>query len=662
MNTNQAKSRIFMPALVALVACTLCWLSLLLPDFRLWGLNVWQELPRLWMTLATVIVIALVVLVSRKPEDKGTPEISGRWALFLVLTPVLFWLARAQTHFLGDGYQLLASLREGAESHKFWDQGISAITSGLHTGLSTMVDDPDLVTYQALSIGAGVLWLAGLWFYAGILYTTTKDKVLFVLVLLTGGMSLQFFGYVENYPLFLAFYGLTLLDGLRYLKTGRAFWVTLVLALATCLLHLFGMTLVPALAVLFLYRLWWQKRKHGSVLPLAVVAMVGVLVTVIAGYWYGTTNLLWFRFTVLPIVADRFTIDSYTMFSPAHLADMTNLLIVLIPGLLCLTPFLIGKRLKAWRSEPESAFLLTAAFSAVLAVLIMDPKLGMARDWDLFSFAGLPLALILVRLVATERSHTYAPQTLLSIAIIINLFFLSPRVAVQALPDPGIERFRAYLALDHARGRNARRALIDYYRDRGDVVSAQAEIQATAAAFPEHELAHGSLEYVAKGDMRTALSMNLEAIDLNPVYWDAYWGAGQCYLKLNRPDSAIAMFEIAIGLNPYNGVIHHSLGNALLRAGQIEAAKERMIRAVEIAPWLYAPYVSLATIYIEEGKPEEAARALDSMIALSATPAYAFRVVGDAYLEKGQQEAAREAYLAGVSRGLDTAYVKQRLR
>ncbi|MCK4461803.1 MAG: hypothetical protein KAW46_08350, partial [candidate division Zixibacteria bacterium] len=116
---------------------------------------------------------------------------------------VLFYFLRARTHFLGDGYTLLSSLAtDQATAMKIREYGESLLHIWLENLIGGDGQAAALLSYQIISIAAGLLFVIVTALFASKLFERTADRVLFLLGVCTGGYMLLFFGYVENYSLF----------------------------------------------------------------------------------------------------------------------------------------------------------------------------------------------------------------------------------------------------------------------------------------------------------------------------------------------------------------------------------------------------------------------------------------------------------------------------
>lgn len=231
------------------------------------------------------------------------------------------------------------------------------------------------------------------------------ERILIAGLLLTLGTVQLFFGYVENYSIMAVGVIVYAWLALRALRNELSFaWPAAALAV-THAFHPATIILFPSL--LYLGYLLWQQRGHGLRLLLSValpyvLVLAGVFALMTAGN-HGLTALLgadapgggdrrWF----VPLFETTTRWEHYTMFSLGHLRDIANQQLLSAP---MIWPALLLTALFGWRSLPrqDAAFrlLLVMACSYLLLTLTWNPDYGGQRDWDLFSPAALPAALLL---------------------------------------------------------------------------------------------------------------------------------------------------------------------------------------------------------------------------------------------------------------------------
>lgn len=381
------------------------------PTYRVWGLNWWAYFP-LWVRiglLAVGLVMPLVIdrVLNRLLSDRD--DISARtyrWLVggFAVVMIALFYLLRARTYFLGDGYQLLSTLGSENPFIRPRNLGGMLIQHAIFKLLNGEGEPGALLAYQTVSIAAGISFIGITIWAATRLISQYMERFLFVLLTCTGGYALMFFGYVENYSFFVVLVAAFCLLSLLIIdkKVGRL-WIIPLLAVAS-IFHIFGVVLtLPTLYLLLYDTALWDKlsRWPAQYKILLSVLVLGILGTVFA---YSYTTSWFFRLSLLPLWRNTFTVEGYTLFSTAHLVDFLNLVLLLFPGLLVIAVALFH----GWRLTGASWFSIVSialiAFSCAGTAFVFDPKLGMPRDWDLFSFAGVPLILGLAYLLLNVPS------------------------------------------------------------------------------------------------------------------------------------------------------------------------------------------------------------------------------------------------------------------
>ena len=140
-----------------------------------------------------------------------------------------------------------------------------------------------------------------------------------------------------------------------------------------------------------------------------------------------------------------------SLLSWRHWLDYLNLWILLIPGLAVATPVLLS--LKNKMRAMASFFGLTIGVAA-LTVFLLDPKLSMPRDWDLFSFAAVPAVIGVLFYLLHESNFSRKTACTAVLFCTLGLIVLLPRVAAQSNAGIILEHVRLYRHLDPDRCQN----------------------------------------------------------------------------------------------------------------------------------------------------------------------------------------------------------------
>ncbi|MDH3892207.1 MAG: tetratricopeptide repeat protein [candidate division Zixibacteria bacterium] len=636
---------------------------------RVWGFNWYAHFPTVWQILPLLFALAAGPVAWRlslhfhRPISKEETGASPAGFLYVaipmvLLSGLLYVLFPGRTHFLGDGYQLLSRLADGLGSVKSWDVGATLINDAVFA--LTEGDNPQraLTTYRIISVSAGLLMLGVTTIGAMLLFKDTPRRILFFLGLTTGGYALMFFGYVENYALLIALLTLYTLIGLLVLRGRLSAWWALPVMAAAGFIHIFGLTLLPSLVYLLL-------RRSGPVLRLAalppktklIVGLVALFLG-LALYHYLNISLRFFTFAFLPIIPDQFTVEGDYLLSVKHAIDTLNLLVLLVPGLFVLVVAIMLTWGKKFVESVENRFLLIVTLSTLAAVYVFNPGIGMPRNWDLFSIVGVPLAVMCYYALLSSRSKSVVPIMASSLACILGLMLLAPRVASQATPRVAIAHLKNYLELDKARNRNARRLLIDYYKQTGDSASAERELALATQDFPESGLNSRGKQSLQAGRFDQAEADFKKAIDLNPLFYDAYANLANCCIERGLLDSALVLLEVADGLNPYNATTSSNIGTVYLRLNKLDQSFNFFHEALRIDSSNQNGLVGLASAYLKAGQPERSIEYVTKLHNSSDIAYLYFQQATEAYLEVGFDTQARQAFGFAKQRGLGAAEIR----
>lgn len=263
--------------------------------------------------------------------------------------------------------------------------------------------------YRLLSPLAGLLYLGAALALTRLL-RPTPAWLTFGLLTSLGVMQL-FFGYIENYSFAAAGILLYLAVGLATIQGDQPLWLAATALAITNALHPSTLILLPSL----FYSGWVliQQRNKSAVfvvlsicIPLALVGLATIGLMEAGGH--GIVALLTTdrpgggdaRFFV-PLWNTTTRWEQYTMFSWLHLRDMLNqqLLVapVVLPALIVFVPWLFapGKGQLPRAVQPMLIFLAIATLGHLLLIWLWNPDYGGQRDWDLFSLAAIPSALLL---------------------------------------------------------------------------------------------------------------------------------------------------------------------------------------------------------------------------------------------------------------------------
>jgi Tfp pilus assembly protein PilF len=506
-----------------------------------------------------------------------------------------FVLFRAETHFLGDGYQLQSWLESGVH-FKTWEKGTFAVQSLLYGLVGGGGRSDAALALRLASWGSGLVCLIASAIASYLIFADNLRRLLMFVGLISGGYALLFFGYFESYPIFVATVMLFGLTGLL-VATGRCnrFWILPPLILAG-FFHIFAMGLVPSAAYLLLRDTPLGRRAGRWPLKTRGILVASVVVVSALILWYFCSIDYFIRFTIVPPVEDRFTVNGYTMFSLKHLLDYANLLLVLLPALPFLVWVMTQKGAIGTSATVGARFLIRLAIPLLVMVFIFNPGLGMPRDWDLFSFAGVPLTILLfyVALSGGEKSHG---RTVALLSIALNLIILGPRVATQVSPEKGLAVFDSYARLDVARSVSGRFWVLKYLDERGDRVEHERRAIENRNALPQEGAVMTAVSLLEQGRVSEAKAELYRAIAIAPCYEYAWYNLGNIYLNTGQLDSALVTLRIADAMLPFRPSVYERLGQIYSALGRWDDAEKYCRKTLLLAPGSYTAMLQLVEIY-----------------------------------------------------------------
>lgn len=608
-----------------------------LPQGRIWGINPWAYFPPL-IGLITGVLVLVVFLPSlntavrrgissvissgsRILRSRGGRDNQGRWLWYLVFSLpffLLFWWLRDRTHLLGDGAQIISQMNTGELLVK-WSEPLEVFFHLQAFQLAGKFAHPDAATlYALLSCLAGVVMLFFICILADFWGKQRQEKILIYLILLGMGSIQLFFGYVEHYSFSYLFVFVFILSGWGYLE-GKIRWffpvITFVLAASS---HLSALYLFPSFLFLFASK---RKGDHGLPARRLLLGGLGLVFLVLGVFFYrkfGWTKPPFF----VPLTQDRYWAPDYLLFSPSHLVDFLNQQLLVSPvGLVMILALSIGGAFASLTQDKIFRFLLLISICQLVFNFMVDPALGAARDWDMFSAASLGYT-CLGLWVFLHRFKGKPGFGYLSLILVVTTFYSTfPWVAVNARANPSVARFRNLLDLDPKRSANGHFILIKYFEARGMKEESERENERYAQVFPE----------VIRLNQATQL------------------------LQQGKPEEAKPLLVEAEGMAPTMPQIHNLLGQIYLDRKDLSLAERELKRAVQLGSFMPGPYVSLADIYISRQEYDRALECCQKAIQLKSEYPQVYSNIATIYFLRGEYARAEDYYKKALTQDPDFA-------
>lgn len=409
--------------------------AFVLPEQAAWGLWPVRYLP-IGVSLALALAALAVALVGEwlwQRAERGRALLvrvsftsPGMRALVSLAAGVLFFVFRIRHLRWGDAELLVKALADPYRLTYVWQAPLDVYLHARAWQLgNTLFGWPDPVpVYRILSTLAGMVFVWVLIGLAAQLGRDRTERALYVGLVLTLGTMQLFFGYIENYPLMIV--GVLIYAYLAVLHLrGRIalVWPATALAL-THGLHPSTIILTPSLLYLAYISMRGERNGQGShvvmldevrvatrtVLSIAapyLLVLGGVLALMSSG-GHGLDALMGVDFPgggdrswFVPLFEITTEWQHYTMFSLGHLSDIVNQQLLVAPMIwLTIVLVIVLARSRVRDLGCEGVFLALLAGFYLLLTLVWNADYGGQKDWDLFSPAAVPAALLLGWLLA----------------------------------------------------------------------------------------------------------------------------------------------------------------------------------------------------------------------------------------------------------------------
>ena len=595
------------------------------PKERLWGLNLLYYVPPFfrWLLIGFGLLI-LTPPVNRFIADGlakllALAEISlkrinkyYKYALISLASFFPFWIFKIKTHLLGDGNLRAAEILEG---WKF--SATEPLDFYLHAFLSSLLKLNPFTTYAILSCLAGVLFIFLILLLSNLKGDEGQEKLLVFSVLATMGANQLFFGYVESYTLMYAAFVGFILFSWYYLK-GKCgfFWPGLIFLLSLSL-HLSAIFLLPSVLYLSVAKLSQEGKAKNKIFPWANIIRMALILLIVGGglfilrnYDPQKTDLG--SFFISPLGRNQ---DPYSLFSLSHLLDFLNHQLLVSPlGI----PIWLVLGLFFWKKinfrKSEVVFLLVLSVCALIFGLVVDPKLGYPRDWDLFAFCGLGYTILGIYLLLNVLKESgikklrYITLALVSTALISTV----PWIYVNATQEKAVERLTHILKLGGKRSALGHEALAYYYRNLRQKDKEIEEWEKAIALIekPRYLKNLGAI-YVEAGKYQKAAWQLEKILEKDPNDHLTHSDLGKVYVALGKKEEAKQQFQKAIELQPDNPIYYENLGFFFLNLKSYEKSKEIFKKALQIDSSYFPNYRNLGFVYANLREDKEAIRYLE---------------------------------------------------
>jgi hypothetical protein len=573
-----------------------------LPDSRWWGINhlsYYSLYARIVFSLLAILALLPPVwkMVKKAVQKPGSLPDAFKIPLLLLISAGLFIFLRVAVHSLGDGYQRAYEIERDYfyRSTEILDFFIHAAAYHL---INLFGDFKAATAMAATSIIAGVAFVYMLFRMAPF---SGWKRCLLIMAILSLGSNQLFFGYVESYTLLYLFVIWYLFLAFRPEGKEAGFGLLTAVYLLAGFSHIAGIILI--ISYMFLARnKFGDHPKRLLILPgVLAISLLPLLIPVGLNHLLGVEETRTLSGYFLPIVD-----ETYGVISPLHLFDILNQFLLVAPVGLVILHFLpriirpTKKRLLAW-----SMFIPAGLF-----ILLFNPELTMARDWDLLS---VPMAICVIPfffvIFESLTDDSQAALLRLTSLPLIAIVIMSSWVILNN-HTPGHLR-RAEYILDHAvRSKRYGCELLAYYY--GSHNDHENELRVLQKIDPAERTAriYGKIsqDLYILGRLDEAYQMAQTGVNMeNRTNLNAVM-AGVTAFERGEYNRAIYFLRISSVMVPNDLHSLCKLGDALFMADSLEGAIQVFGKAMALDRREARPHIGLAYVYYKKGEYELAAK------------------------------------------------------
>jgi hypothetical protein len=388
-------------------------------------------------------------------------------------------------------------------------------------------------------------------------------------------------------------------------------------------------------------------------MPKIVRWVIAILITILAIatiIWLYKNNYT-FRFALVPFIKDQFTLEGYTLFSPAHLIDYLNMLFLLIPGLLIAIAGLAVGKFELNGPKQRTIFLLITTITSLSLIFLVDPKLGMVRDWDLFAFAGFPFILLVIDIYLRRQSFKTNARLTIKMIAMLGVFILISRAVSLTDPKSSIGLLENNMRQDWLKYSNLGYVIDQYVNWGGDRSHIYAINNAHKDKYAEILKTKSMEDYQANRFAEAAKGFEHQ-LKLHPRRMIPYYYLGKCQMQAGLYDSAITLFEIAHGLDNYSISIINNLGICYATKGNIKKAEKFFHKSLSLEKDNFHALVNLTKMYISASDIKKSLEYYNRLIDQDEVSSTYFYTIGQDFESHGHKQYALQAFREAIDRGV----------
>ena len=161
------------------------------------------------------------------------------------------------------------------------------------------------------------------------------------------------------------------------------------------------------------------------------------------------------------------------------------------------------------------------------------------------------------------------------------------------------------------------------------------------------------------GNIDRAESLFRRALQINPIFVDAYSNLGTCYINRGHLKEALELLEIADGLNPLNASVINNKGTVYLRLGDFRLAEKQFLEVLRIDRSHVVAMAGLVSVNVRRKDDQRTSEYLKMLRNSPDLAAKYFEQGVEVCLEAGLTHSARLAFGIAVEHGASHAWQQE---
>ena len=513
----------------------------------------------------------------------GNRKLWGRW-LLVILGMAVFFYFRFDAHLYGEGYIRVANFAQRSQPIFRWHEFGSSFIPYLFYQVISLFGMAKVASaiwaYQLLSIISGGLFLFFSIKISDLLYKDYHDKITSLFLIMLSGLTLMFFGMVENYPILLALGAIFVYLIVITIKSSDKKYLFYLWAftLIGIVINFQSISLVPPLLYVTL-KLFIKREKIGDLFGFPA-ALCSIILAVVVLYISAAKDLALENLILL--LGGKSPEAYYWLFSRVHLIDIFNLIFLFVPlFLIFIYAILFGFK----NRKKDNLFLVLSLFvlSQIIYLWIVDPKNGMIRDIPQYGFLLLGFVILGVYSLLTIMRKINLSQSIVMGLCPIALILMLPGLILHLSPLKTEESLNKYLRYNEAKYKSGLIALRDYYFEIGNMDKAHYYDQLVADKDP------GALQSRLVGDL---------------------YAHGRYSESFDYANQLVERY-------PYNYKYRSQRANLLKYYKRFNEAEAELDTAIILSPYSVEPYHFLSELYREQKLEQKCINVLDKAISFA---------------------------------------------